>query len=84
MITQLLTELLAAERTAVAIAKAVETAYNLSLRRRAPDEETAAVNPGPHQAALGAIRRAIGHVENIMGAADAQDPAAIASVVSQK
>jgi hypothetical protein len=77
MIIQLLMQLQAAEKIGVAAVNAAEAAYNASVRSRASVTRVAALDPGRHQVALGAIRTAIGHVESIMGAAaDAQENAA--------
>jgi hypothetical protein len=77
MIAQLLTELQAAEKTGVAVVGAAEAAYNASVKSHDSVGQTAALDPGRHQVALGAIRTAIEHVETIVGAAaDAQEAAA--------
>jgi hypothetical protein len=69
-----LTQLQAAEKIGITAVNAAEAAYNASVRSRAPVTQTAALDPGRHQVALGAIRTAIGHVESIMAAvADAQE-----------
>jgi hypothetical protein len=78
MITQLLTQLQAAEQIGAAAVRAAEMAYNAAVKSCAPAEQIVALDPGRHQVALGAIRTAIGHVETIMGAAaDAQEKAGI-------
>jgi hypothetical protein len=78
MIAQLLTQLEAAEKDAVAVVNTAEAAYNASRKGNAPVQRTAALDPGRHQLALGAIRTAIAHIETIMGdAADAREKAEI-------
>ncbi len=77
MIVQLLTQLQAAETVAIAVVKAAETAYCAAKKNNAAAEHIAALDPGRHQVALGAVQTAIAHVETIMGAAaDAQEEAA--------
>jgi hypothetical protein len=77
MITQLLTQLEAAEKIGIAVAKAAEAAYSAAVKSRAPVEQTAALDPGRHQLTLGAIRTAIAHLETIIGdAEDRQEQAA--------
>ena len=66
MITQLLIDLQAVEKKAVAVLKAAEAAYHASIKARATVEETAALDPGRHQVALGAIRTAIAHFEQLV------------------
>jgi hypothetical protein len=85
VIVQLLTELQAAEKIAVAAVGAAEAAYNAAVKSHASVGQTAALDPGRHQVALGAIRTAIAHVETIMGAAaDAQEAMQKPEARSQK
>jgi len=74
MIIQLLTQLQAAETVAIAVVKAAEAAYEAARKNNAAPEHIAALDPGRHQVALGAVQTAIMHVETIMGeAADARE-----------
>jgi hypothetical protein len=53
-------------------------AYNAARKNNVAPEQIAALNPGRHQVALGAVQTAIAHVEIIMGeAAEAQEKAAV-------
>ena len=70
MIIQLLTQLQAAEKIGIVVVQAAEAAYTAAKKAHAPPEKIAALDPGRHQVALGAVQTAIGHVETIMGAAD--------------
>jgi hypothetical protein len=74
MITQLLTELEAVEKTAVAAVQVAESAYRAAGKAAKPLAQIMALDPGRHQVALGAVRTAIAQVQNIMGAAaDAEE-----------
>ena len=70
MITQLLTQLQAAETVGIAVVKAAEAAYVAARKANAAPEHIAALDPGRHQVALGAIQTAIAHVETIASSAD--------------
>ncbi len=70
MIAQLLTQLRAAEQIGAAVVKAAEGAYDAARKTDAAHEEIAALDPGRHQVALGAIRAAIGQVETIVEKAE--------------
>jgi hypothetical protein len=71
MITQLLTQLQAAEKIGIIVVQAAEAAYNAAKKANAAPKQIAALDPGRHQVALGAIQTAIAHIETIMGAAAA-------------
>jgi hypothetical protein len=74
MIIQLLTQLQGAEKIGVAVVQCAEAAYKAAKHAGLKPEQIAALDPGRHQVALGAIQNAITHVETIMGeAADAQE-----------
>jgi hypothetical protein len=76
MITQLLTELEAVEKTAITAMRVAETAFKAAAAAGKPLEQIMALDPGRHQIALGAVRTAIEQVQSIMGAAaDAEETA---------
>jgi hypothetical protein len=77
MIAQLLTELQAAEQTAIKAAKIAKDAYIAMGKKTSDPEKLAPLDPGRHITALGCVRTAIQAVQTVMAnAADAQEQAA--------
>jgi len=81
MITQLLTSLQSAEKIAAAVVKDAEAAYNAAVKARASIEETAALDPGRHQVALGMIRTAIEHIQPLIEASTSSGAPAAANKI---